>query len=343
MDGSPVRYLIAIVILLILAAYFAGTEIALASTNKIRMANRAENGDRKAKTVVYVLDHFDKALTTLLIGNNVTHAGIATIATLFTYSLFSSIESMPDYAVTLSTIIATIVVFFIGEMVPKSFAKACNESFALVAAGPLVLLMKILSPISFIFSVFSDLVSRPFKKKAGETPTVTEDELYDIIETYVEENDIDKETEELVQNAIEFSDSSVKDVFTPWDKVVKIHESDSIDTIVETIKGCTFTRLPVLNDEGVVVGTMSIRTFLKRYIKEKDFDIKEILTVPVYIDDKLPVDDLLTTLSTKRTHIAYVRSGKQILGIITVEDILEELVGEIYDEEESIGGVDNAD
>ena len=130
MDGSPVRYLIAIVILLILAAYFAGTEIALASTNKIRMANRAENGDKKAKRVIYVLDHFDKALTTLLIGNNVTHAGIATIATLFTYSLFSSIEAMPDYAVTLSTIIATIVVFFVGEMVPKSFAKACNESFA---------------------------------------------------------------------------------------------------------------------------------------------------------------------------------------------------------------------
>lgn len=342
MDGSPVRYLIAIIILLILAAYFAGTEIALASTNKIRMANRAENGDKKAKRVLYVLDHFDKALTTLLIGNNVTHAGIATIATLFTYSLFSSIETMPDYAVTLSTIIATIVVFFVGEMVPKSFAKACNESFATFASGPLIILMKILSPISFIFSVFSDLVSRPFKKKAGETPTVTEDELYDIIETYVEENDIDKETEELVQNAIEFSESSVKDVLTPWNKVIKISENDSIASIVETIKGCTFTRLPVLNDEGAIIGTMSIRTFLKRYLKEKDFDIKEILTVPVYIDDKLPVDDLLTTLSLKRTHIAYVRNGKEILGIITVEDILEELVGEIYDEEESIGGAVNA-
>lgn len=343
MDDSPaIQYLIAIIGLLILAAYFAGTEIALASTNKIRMANRAENGDKRAKRVIYVLDNFDKALTTLLIGNNITHAGIATIATLFTYSLFSSIEAMPDYAVTLSTIIATVVVFFIGEMIPKAFAKACNESFSLFAAGPLVILMKILTPVSLFFSIFSDLVSRPFKKKAGEIPTVTEDELYEIIETYVEENDIDKETEELVQNAIEFSESSVKDVLTPWDKVIKISENFDNETIVETIRGCTFTRLPVINDEGTVVGTLSMRTFLKRYLKEKDFSIKEIMTVPVYIDDKIPVDDLLTTLSSKRTHIAYVRSGKEILGIITVEDILEELVGEIYDEEESIGGEENA-
>ena len=343
MDDSPaIQYLIAIIVLLILAAYFAGTEIALASTNKIRMANRAENGDKRAKRVIYVLDHFDKALTTLLIGNNVTHAGIATIATLFTYSLFSSVEAMPDYAVTLSTIIATIVVFFVGEMIPKAFAKACNESFALVAAGPLVLLMKILTPISLFFSVFSDLVSRPFKKKAGETPTVTEDELYDIIETYVEENDIDKETEELVQNAIEFSESSVKDVMTPWDKVVKVSIDDDNKTIVNAIKGCTFTRLPVINKNGTVMGTLSMRTFLKRYLKEKNFSIKEIITTPVYIGDKTPVDDLLNVLSSKRTHVAYVRSGKKILGIITVEDILEELVGEIYDEEESIGGAVNA-
>ena len=199
MDDSPARYLIVIFVLLMLAAYFAGTEIALASVNRIRMSKRAENGDRAAKRVLYVLDHFDKALTTLLIGNNVTHAGVATLATVFTYSLFDSIEAMPDYAVTISTVISTIVVFFLGEMIPKSFAKACNESFATFAAGPLVVLMKVLTPISFLFSLFSDFVSRPFKKKAGETPTVTEDELYDIIETYVEENDIDKETEELVR------------------------------------------------------------------------------------------------------------------------------------------------
>ena len=343
MDDSPVRHLLYIFVLLVLAGYFAGTEIALASVNRIRMSTRAENGDRAAKRVLYVLDHFDKALTTLLIGNNVTHAGVATLATLFTYSLFDSIETMPDYAVTISTVLATVVVFFVGEMIPKSFAKTCNESFAVFACGPLILLMKVLTPISFVFSLLSDLVSRPFKKKAGDTPTVTEEELYDIIETYVEENDIDKETEELVQNAIEFSESTVKDVMTPWDKVIKIHENTPAAEVVAILKGCTHSRFPVVSDKGLVIGTLSMRTFLKRYLKTPDITVRDVMAPPVYIHANTPVDDLLSTLSAKRTHIAYVRGEASVLGIITVEDILEELVGEIYDEKEQIGGAVYAD
>ncbi len=338
MDDSPAQYLIAIVVLLLLAAYFAGTEIAFASVNKIRVANRAENGEKSAKRMLYVLNNFDKALTTLLIGNNVTHAGIATIATLFTYTLFDSIEAMPDYAVTVSTIISTIIVFFVGEMVPKAFAKACNETFANFAAAPLILLMKLLTPISLFFSFFTKLVSAPFKKKAGETPTVTEDELYDIIETYVEENDIDKETEELVQNAIEFSESSVKDVMTPWEQVTKIDENDDIKVITSIIKSSTYSRFPVVNKSGNVIGTLSSRSFLKSYLMDKTFSLREILTAPIYISDTTAVDDLLSILSSKRRHLAYVKSQNKILGIITVEDILEELVGEIYDEQELIGG-----
>lgn len=338
MDDSPAGYLIYIFILLVLAGYFAGTEIALASVNRIRMTTRAENGDRAAKRVLYVLDNFDKALTTLLIGNNVTHAGVATLATLFTYTLFDSIEVMPDYAVTISTLIATLVVFFVGEMVPKSFAKTCNEAFAVFACGPLILLMKVLTPISFMFSLISDLVSRPFKKKAEDTPTVTEEELYDIIETYVEENDIDEETEELVQNAIEFSESTVKDVMTPWNKVIKIHENTPAPQVVEIFKNCTHSRFPIVNDADLAIGTLSMRSFLKQYLKNPDVSIRDVMAPPIYINANTPVDDLLATLSAKRTHIAYIRGRKSVLGLITIEDILEELVGEIYDEEEQIGG-----
>lgn len=340
MDDSPAGYLISILVLLILAAYFAGAEIALASVNRIRLENKAEDGDKRAKRVIYILDHFDKALTTLLIGTNVTHAGIATLSTVFTYTLFDSIESMPDYAVTLSTVISTVVVFLLGEMIPKAFAKACNEKFALLISGSLVFLMKILTPVSFLFSTVSECVSRPFKKKAEETPTVTEEEFYDIIETFVEENELDEETEGLVQNAIDFSARCAKDVMTPWSKVVYVHERDTNEKILETIRKTNFSRLPVVNDEGWVVGTMSIRTFLKHYYKKDDFNVREIMNSAAMISDSTPVDDLLSTLSTNRTHIAYVHSVGKILGIITVEDILEELVGEIYDETE--GGSANA-
>lgn len=339
MDDSPAGYIIPICALLLLAAYFAGAEIALASVNKIRMSNRAENGDKRAKRVLYILDNFDKALTTLLIGTNVTHAGIATLSTVFTYSLFSSIEAMPSYAVTVSTVISTIVVFLIGEMIPKAFAKACNEKFAVGIAGSLILLMKILTPVSFFFSAISEFVSRPFKRKAENTPTVTEDELYDIIETYVEENDLDEKTEELVQNAIEFSERTAKDVMTPWDKVCFINENDDNAKVLEIIRNSTHSRLPVVDDRGWVVGTLSIRTFLKCNFKKEKFNIREIMRSATMINDSTPVDDLLSTLSANRTHIAFVQSMGKILGIITVEDILEELVGEIYDEEE--GGAVN--
>lgn len=339
-DDSPAGYLIAIFVLLLLAAYFAGAEIALASVNRIRLANRAEDGDKRAKRVIYILDHFDKALTTLLIGTNVTHAGIATLSTVFTYTLFDSIESMPDYAVSISTVISTVVVFLLGEMIPKAFGKACNEKFALAIAGSLVFLMKVLTPISFFFATISNWVSRPFKKKAEETPTVTEDELYDIIETFVEENDIDEETEELVQNAIEFSERTAKAVMTPWKKVLYVHENDSNEKVLELIRSSTYSRLPVVNDEGWVVGTLSVRTFLKCHYKKETFNVRQIMRSATMINASTEVDDLLSTLSANRTHIAYVQSLGKIIGIITVEDILEELVGEIYDEQE--GGEQDA-
>lgn len=342
MDDSPVRYLIAFVLLLLLSGYFAGSEIALASVNKMRLLNRAEDGDKKAKRVLYILDNFDKALTTILIGNNIAHIAFATLATLFTYTLFDGVKELPSYAVTLCTVVSTVIVFFLGEMIPKSFAKACNESFAYFIAGSLIILMKLMTPISFVFSLISKLVSAPFKKKASDTPTVTEDELYEIIETYVEENDIDKETEELVQNAIEFSESTVKDVMTPWDKVICINENDDAKSVSDIIQSCTFSRLPVVNDDGDVVGTLRVRSFLKRYVQSADINISDIMANAEFIADSTPVDDVLSTLSSERTHIAYVKSGNQVIGIITVEDILEELVGEIYDEEEMIGGEVNA-
>ena len=200
--------------------------------------------------------------------------------------------------------------------------------------------MKVLTPISICFSAISEWVSRPFKLKAQETPTVTEDELYDIIETFVKENDIDEDTEELVQNAIEFSERTAKDVMTPWEKVLHIHEKDSNEKVLDRIRNSTYSRLPVINDEGWVVGTLSVRDFLKCHYKKEAFNVPQIMRSAAMINATTPVDDLLSTLSANRTHIAYVQSMGKILGIITVEDILEELVGEIYDETE--GGVANA-
>ena len=340
MDDGPVR-LFAFIILFLLSAYFSGSEISLASVNKIRIAKHAQNGDKAAKRVLYLLDNFDKALSTLLIGNNVVNTGIATLSTVVTYDIFKNSTKIPEYAVPLCTIVTTIAVFFLGEMIPKCFAKACNEKFAKVISGSLIFLMKVMTPISFFFSFLSRIASKPFKRKATQTPTVTEDELYDIIETYVEENDIDKDTEELVQNAIEFSESTVKDVMTPWDKVISISIDTPADTVAQILRDCGHSRLPVTDSHGQVIGTLGLRKFLKIYIRDKSLaDIRKLMDKPEFIPVSTPVDDLLSALSQKRTHLAYIKSENKTLGIITIEDILEELVGEIYDEEDTVAQED---
>lgn len=254
-DGSPIGYLISIFLLILGGAYFAGTEIALASVNRIRMMSHADNGNKRAARVLYILDHFDKALTTLLIGNNIMHIGCASIATLMATKLWG-VKAVPA-----TTVVMTVVVFFVSEMVPKRFAKACNERFALAVSGSLLALMKAFTPISFVFSKLSAWVSKPFKKQQEE-PTVTEDELYDIIETIAAEGAIDEEKSELVQSALEFSDTTVRDVLTPWEKVVCIPVDAPDEAILSTIRENAHSRLPVVDEEGHPIGVLLIRKYL---------------------------------------------------------------------------------
>ena len=303
-DGSPIGYLIAIFAFILGGGYFAATEIALASVNRIRMMSYADDGNRRAKRVLYILDHFDKALTTLLIGNNIMHISCASIATLMATKLWGV-----GY-VTLTTIVTTI-------------------------AGSLLFFMKVLGPLAFIFSAISRLVSKPFKKNEEEEPTVTEDELYDIIESIPEESDIDEEKAELMQSALEFSDTFVREVLTPWDKVVKLRLDMSGDEAMAVIRDDIHSRLPVVDAEGNPVGMVQIRKFLRTRYKNASVSVKDIMDDIHFVNDDIAIDDLLTAMSNDKTHFSVVldKDGKTI-GIVTIEDILEELVGEIYDEDD---------
>ena len=303
-DGSPIGYLIAIFAFILGGGYFAATEIALASVNRIRMMSYADDGNRRAKRVLYILDHFDKALTTLLIGNNIMHISCASIATLMATKLWGV-----GY-VTLTTIVTTIVVF-------------------------LLFFMKVLGPLAFIFSAISRFVSKPFKKNEEEEPTVTEDELYDIIESIPEESDIDEEKAELMQSALEFSDTFVREVLTPWDKVVKLRLDMSGDEAMAVIRDDIHSRLPVVDADGNPVGMVQIRKFLRTRYKNASVSVKDIMDDIHFVNDDIAIDDLLTAMSNDKTHFSVVldKDGKTI-GIVTIEDILEELVGEIYDEDD---------
>jgi len=334
-DGGPIQYqyLIFFLLMLLGSCYFAGTEIALASVNKIRMVGYADNGDKRARRVLYLLSNFDKALSTLLIGNNVMHIGCATIATVFTTKTWG-----PAY-VAASTLITTVIVFFIGEVIPKCYAKTCNERFAMNIAGSLIFLMKVLTPVSAAFEWISQQARKPFLKREVESPTVTEDELYDMIETAVEEGALDEVTSELVQSAMEFSDTTVADTMTPWEKIVRVSSAMAPEAIIELIQSSNHSRFPVLNEQGEILGVLQIRKYLKAYLADSNPDLNAIIDPPHYARGDMLVDDLLNMMSDNQTHLFFVEdSVGTVYGIITVEDILEELVGEIYDEDDQEGG-----
>ncbi|MBR3908845.1 MAG: HlyC/CorC family transporter [Clostridia bacterium] len=331
-DDGPAVSIILFVILIVLSGYFSGTEISLASVNRIHMMSKASKGKRSAKRVLWLLDNFDEALSVLLIGNNVVNIGCATLATAITLHLGA-------YWVTVATIVATVVIFIFGEILPKSFARSCNEKFAEFASLPLIILMKVLKPVSIAFTALSALVSKPFKAKAEMVVTMTEEELTDIVENISQEDGFDEDRSELMKSALEFSSSTAGEVMTPWEKVEYISVALKTPEILKIVKNSIHSRIPVTDRKGNIKGVLQIRNFFKAYMKNrKNVILASIIDYPYYVDANEPIDDVLTEMSNHRRNLSFVRDNDgDVVGILTVEDILEELVGEIYDEND-IGG-----
>lgn len=336
MDDSPAGSIILFALLIIASAYFSGSEISLASVNRIHMMSRASKGSKGAERVLKILDNFDETLSVLLIGNNIVNIGCATLSAVIAAQIWGTA------AVSLSAIFTTVILFIFGEMLPKCFARSCNERFAEVASAPLLFLMKLLKPLSVFFTALSSAVSRPFKKHVEEQVTMTEDELNDIVENISEEDGFDEDTGRLVKSAMKFSSSSAREVMVPWEQVLTIRTSLKTPQILEVVENSVHSRIPIVDREGNIKGILQIRKFLKAYTKFKsNVILASVMDYPYFVNADTPIDELLSEMSNHRRNLAVVKdSDGKILGIITVEDILEELVGEIYDEDDA-GGDEN--
>jgi len=330
MDGDGWMRIILLAILLLGAAYCAASEISYAAMNKIRIKNYAENGDKRAATAMYISNHFDQVLTTLLISNNVTHISFGSLAALI------SIQFWGPESVKYTTIVTAVFVFLFSEMIPKSYGKANSEKFALAVAGSLRTLMKILSPFTFFFMSISRILSKLFPE--NQEPDITEEELYDIIETAEEEGVLDQGKQQLVHSALNFDGITVGDIYTKRSDIVAVDINSTHPEILHKIKTQKYSRLPVYKDNlDNIVGILHVRRFLKVYITQKSFDLQSLLLLPHYVNQKTPIGDLLREMSSKKIHMSIVTddSGK-VIGIVTIEDILEELVGEIWDENDVV-------
>ena len=331
MDEGSRLSLIIVIVLLLCAAFFAVTETAIASVSRVKIKTAADRGDARAKKVMYVLTNFDRAITTILICTNIVHIAAASIVTVTVTRIWGL------SAVTLSTIITTVVVFFAGEMLPKSIAKKYSERLSMAVAGPLCFFMTILRPLSALLSAIGNFASRFVK--ADPEISVTEDELYDIIEDMTEEGSLDSEQGELISSALQFGSVTVESIVTSRVDLAAVNVDDSPEEILAYIRSSTHSRLPVYEGSiDNIIGILQIRKYIKAYIHNgSQVDLRALLDEAYFVHQSTNIDELLPVMSRRKLNMAVVTDNYGgTLGVVTVEDILEELVGEIWDEDDVV-------
>jgi putative hemolysin len=328
LDGSHIGLLILLVILIALSACFSSAETAYSSLNVIRLKQMAKSGNKKAKTAYANAKNFTAVITTILIGNNVVNILATSILTSLATELIKGAAG-----VAVATGVMTVLILAFGEITPKIVAKAKAENIALLMAKPLSILVTVLRPISFVV----EKIEQHWEEKLQiENVTATEDELLEIVSTIEQEGVLEQEERELIESVIEFDDKNVRDIMVPRDQVVFLYDNATYDQLKTTLHDHKLSRLPVISYETTqVVGILRVRDVLDALLEGKEVVIKDLMQPPVFVTQRKKLPAVLEDIQKSREHIAIVEESQTshvYVGIVTLEDVLEELVGEIYDE-----------
>lgn len=319
-----------LVLLIILSAYFSATETAFSGVNKIRLKNMAADGNKKAARALKLTENFDKLLTTVLVGNNIVNIAASSIATVLFTAMFG------DAGVTIATLVMTVLLLIFSEITPKSMAKEAPESFAMFSAPIISLLQTLLTPVNWIFTVWKKTVAKLFHVKGGSA--ITDDELITIVDEAQNEGGIGENQGELIRSAIEFNDLEVVHILTPRVDILAAEISTPPKKFASIFKNNHYSRIPVYKGTiDNIVGILHERDFYEKMYFDKNIDIESMLISVEYIPKNTKISELLRIFQHARCHMAVVvdEFGGTV-GIITMEDILEELVGEIWDENDEI-------
>ena len=328
MEGLPDSSLWLILIICIAgSAFFSASETAFSTCNKIRLKQMANRGDIRAEKVLKLADDYDKMISGILVGNNFVNILATTIATILFTKMFL------ENGATISTIVMTITVLVFGEITPKTIAKNDADDFALNFYPLLKFVLTVLTPFTFIFGLWQGLINIIFK--SNDNKGMSGEELITMIEEVEKEGNIEKEESELIQSAIEFSDVDIADIYTPRVDVVSIDIEDDVDEIEDTLRKNPYSRIPVYRGTiDNVIGFIHYRDF---YELDKSKGIETILQSPVYLPLTTRISDALKEMQKNKVHLAVVVDEfGGTAGIITLEDIIEELVGEIWDEHDEV-------
>ncbi|MBE7091809.1 MAG: HlyC/CorC family transporter [Clostridiales bacterium] len=321
--------IILMVICLLLSAYFSATETAFSSINKTRLKTMAEKGNKKAEKAFALAENYDKLISTILIGNNIVNIALASIGTVLFVNIYG------DIGATVSTVVITVAVLIFGEITPKSIAKDFPEKFAMFSTSYIRLLIWILTPLTVIFSFWKKLIGKLFKDE--EDDKMSSEELLMIVEEAEQEGGIDTDEGDLLRNAIEFTEIRAEDILTHRVDLEAVPQDADKEEIAQKFSDTRFSRLLVYNENiDDIVGVIHLKDFYKDNGIIKD-DISSIMSPPLFIHKFEKIDDLLKQLQQAKSHIAVVVDEYGgTLGIVTMEDILEELVGDIWDEHDEV-------
>ena len=326
LDSASIGMLAALIILVAFSAYFSATETAFTSLNRIRLKARADDGNLRAARTLKLAEDYDKLLSTILIGNNVVNISATTVATVLCTRWFH------QYGPTVSTVALTVIILIFGEISPKSLAKENAERWALFATPLLRILMVLFTPANFLFGQWKLLLGRLFRKKDDEG--ITEEELVGMVDQAETEGGLDSHESDLIRNAIEFNDMEVSEILTPRVDLTAIEEDDSMEALAALFAESGFSRIPVYHE--TIEGVIHEKDFYAARYRGETM-LRQLKTPVFYTTGNTKISELLRILQKNKAHMAVVvdeYGGTQ--GIATLEDILEGLVGEIWDEHDEV-------
>jgi putative hemolysin len=315
--------------LIVLSAFFSSAETAFSSVNKIRLRNYASENRSGSKKALYISENFDNALSTILVGNNIVNIAAASISAKVATDLFG-----PSTGLIISTFVMTLLILIFGEILPKSIAKENAETYTLKISGILYFLIKVLTPVNFLFGKLKSLVSKTYSQNNENMPSVTEEEIKVMVDISEEEGTINKDERELVHRSLDFNEILVGEIITPRTDMIALEVNQPIQEIKEVFLEERYSRIPVYEEHiDNVIGILSEREFLAELLQYQDVNVRKLLRKPMFVVKSTKIATLLPELQKSKVHMSIVIDEYGgTAGLITLEDILEELVGEIWDE-----------
>ena len=329
---EPISWVL-IILCVIFSFFFSASETALSCCNRFKMQIKADDGSKPAKLVIKVLDKFDRALTTVLIGNNIAAILVSTLSTFIFLDLFKGYGVEDFYVSLISSITMSLILYIVGDTLPKTIAKAIPDTLSIIFIYPvywLLLFFTYVIPVTLVFDGLVKLIEKIFKVKEEET--FTEEDFEMTVDKVTDEGVIEEEQAELIQSALEFADTNVKEVLTPRENIFAIDiKGLTHEKLQEIILNNPYSIIPIYeNVFDNFIGVLHIKTYFKEYENNKNVSIRKIIHKPYFITPKVMIDDLFNGFKKHHAHLALVRDNKKkIIGMVTMEDILEELVPNI--------------